>query len=415
MSLNINQLLGSIANATYTPSLNPDAYGVDAKGRVVNKAGAPVALYNNPNWFQRGFSPEAQGVVDINRQTMGNPLGSTQQQTLEQQGIIGKAGAEETGRQNTVNDYNSFTKDNPLGAVGMQAFGYTPDRAGAVQTQANIDANAPQAIASNLVRQQNKEASAAPPEANPDITKYSDWAAHNLLPAQGANELFQALNPGWNMGGYRKYLLDPGAGLVNIEGNPMSMMSGGLGGGGTIQDGKGNMFTTPTPVGHQAGFNTPADGGTNSVPPPITAPVQQQLSTPVNPHGISNTSTHSLLGQAGGAGADIIASHIAPLLNYARDAKLGYTYGAGDTASNLLGSQAALPPSQQEVGAGRARLAGMPQGYTIDDDGNVFYHGQFIPEEKLKGTSAEKWMKIHMAAKKHMQDQTAEANLPHRQ
>lgn len=66
--------LSDIASAFYKPQVNPDAYGVDAQGNVVDKTGKPVPVYTQPNWFERALDPQAKQIAGLNAQYAASPL-----------------------------------------------------------------------------------------------------------------------------------------------------------------------------------------------------------------------------------------------------------------------------------------------------------------------------------------------------
>lgn len=67
----------------YTPSVNPDAYGADASGNIVDKTGKVVPLYSQPSWFQKLVSPTAQQYAVLNADEASMPTKAKQQNALE--------------------------------------------------------------------------------------------------------------------------------------------------------------------------------------------------------------------------------------------------------------------------------------------------------------------------------------------
>lgn len=80
MSGQLASLLGEgLLDSTYTPSRNPDIYGVDPKtGSFVDKTGQPIPLttpfYNQPNWLQKVISPTARQYAGMNVQMANSGL-----------------------------------------------------------------------------------------------------------------------------------------------------------------------------------------------------------------------------------------------------------------------------------------------------------------------------------------------------
>jgi len=80
------QLLGGLMDSTYTPSINPDFYGIK-DGKPVDKDGNPTTVYHQGNMLQRILSPTARAYSDQNANLAGQfatmaPLAQAQHNIL---------------------------------------------------------------------------------------------------------------------------------------------------------------------------------------------------------------------------------------------------------------------------------------------------------------------------------------------
>jgi len=267
--LNINELLGSIANATYNPQLNPDATHVDGQGNVVNSSGKPVSLYAEPNWFQRGFSPQAGETVAENRAIMGaSRLG--QQKT----GI-------DTTRAGTI-----FGNPNPL---AMASAGLTqPENTYQEQLrEARTAAGLPTQQATTESNILGKQAAENNPLANSGIAAGAVDTANRVLPAERNLDVFQSTYPGWNGQGLNMFDIGYG-GKATVKPNFTSplralMQNGNMSGGSKI--------TAPSGIDYSGGGLSFAPAGSSLIGSSGVQPWQDNSQSTTQPPLTSNITT----------------------------------------------------------------------------------------------------------------------------
>jgi len=75
-----DDIFSAIANAV-TP-YKVTAAGVNSQGQFIDANGQPISEYQQPNWFERALSPQAQQIASLNAQGQAYPMARQQEQNV---------------------------------------------------------------------------------------------------------------------------------------------------------------------------------------------------------------------------------------------------------------------------------------------------------------------------------------------